>query len=173
MKTISLYPTIIALVLAIALTKEYLFIVSPFIALFFILTSISSIQKMLKPKFIVFLVIIVLIQAIIIGNKNASFYSIPYSPEYLLIGIAMAMRAIFVMIAFTTLSGIIKDFNYGNYLKKIHLDGILMLFENSQRIVPAIQKALPQKKTDFIFKPITTSAMVLAEILQCFENIDN
>lgn len=166
----NLYQLIINILLipiGLLLINKDLFIYGlPFLLLFIAYTNwryTAIFRRLKKPIFWGQLVLIIILSGLFYSNEANQLFNL----EGVFFGIEMSFRALFIVVAFTSISielrnPSIKKFLYAHHLGALH--GSLSLAFNS---LPIIIKSLPP--VNFFFKqPLTTLSQLIATNIQWY-----
>ena len=126
----------------------------------------KSMRRLKKPIFWVQLIIIVLL-ATVFGNNQESNNQI-FSLDGFLYGLEMSLRAVFIVIAFTTISVELRNpaiqTRMNSHFSKSLYESLSIAFG----VLPRAIKALP-KSTEFFTHPFKTFSMLIAKTKNDFE----
>jgi len=135
--------------------------------LFAIIKYQKSMRRLKKPIFWLQLIIIVLL-ATVFGNNQSANNQI-FSLDGFLYGLEMSLRAVFIVIAFTTISVELRNpaiqSKMNNHFSKSLYESLSIAFG----VLPRAIKALP-KSTEFFTHPFKTFSMLIAKTKNDFES---
>ncbi len=137
-----------------------------FFVVFAIIKYKKSMRRLRKPIFWVQLIIIVLLAALF-GESDTSTTQY-FSLNGLIYGLEMSLRAIFIVIAFTSISVELRN---PAIQRKMNTSFAKSLYESlsiSFGVLPRVIKALP-KSTEFFTHPFRTFSLLIAQTKNDFE----
>jgi len=167
---------------AILLPLKLLF---PFLIISFIFISFRSplsFSFLRKKSLWIFLLLLVVVQTFIIGDKDHQLFGIQYSEDNFFISLRMVLRAILLITATSFILIDIKNTNINTIWEKIGIRNFGETFSEAQTILPLINNSVKsyfkqnRKKSINVknfLNPVNFIANGLAELIQLIEENSN
>ena len=126
-------------ILALFLSYQNLGILVPFGLGVALLVDASVLRRLFRWKFVLFLALLVFAIPVFIGQRNAMFYGIPYSPEIFRMSLVMAFRSVTILTAIKIFTSHISVEQMALALQRVRLKQFSHVFTISMRILPEIR----------------------------------
>ncbi len=102
-------------------------------------TDPGALRRIFRWKFLLFLALLVFAIPVFIGERNAQFWGISYSPDIFRMSVVMAFRSIMILIAIKIFTGHISVEQMAEALQRVRLKQFSHVFSISMRILPEIR----------------------------------
>lgn len=161
------YLLIFIIIASIFLPKLWLIYISPLFAVTVILIEKKSV-KMIKNKTILILfVLLVLLQPILLGEKDITFYLINISSHTFISGLSMFIRAIFIITTFQILNRTVPKEKLFGFWKIIGVTDFNEAFDVTRSLFPKLKERMisvvnQKRKFSILKSPLTVIAEIIA-----------
>ena len=118
-----------------------------------IIVDYSALRPLARPKFVLFLVILMFGVPLFIGGRKAHFYGIPYSEDILLMSINMGLRSIIILTAIKILTNHISVEQMGEWLRRMRLKHFSEVFATSMKLMPRVKEISFETFSEFRRSP--------------------
>ena len=131
--------TLLFIGLAVLLSwNSQLFIIPPvFLTIFFI--HPKAFHLFLKWKFDIFILLLLLGIPLLLGEKNATVFGIPYSYEYFQKSLVMVNRSLIILLSIRMFTGKISPEQLSIWLTKLHLHNFSKVLSISMGVLPELK----------------------------------
>ncbi len=152
-------------------TMAYVF---PFALVSGLLVDRGAFRLFTRLKFLIFLLILILGLPLLLGERQAWFIGIPYSPDIFLMSLSMAARSIIILASVKILTRHISVEEMSGALQRIRLKNFSQVFALSMNQLPQVRRLAAETFSEFKQRPadqtifshaLTAFARLIARIL--------
>jgi hypothetical protein len=170
---INRYIIIALCVTAFFIPREYSIYFFPIAILYFLILDMRLLRFLIKKSFLLFIIILLLLQPLLTGEKDLLFAGIKLSSDGFYNGALMMLRAIVIIPSISYLSKIIEIKKLQGLFGKVGIQNYDEIFIHSQQIFPILKEKSKEfyttNKND-IFNPIEFCAQFIALLIKTTNN---
>ncbi len=126
--------------LALGMSYRNLVILVPLTFALALLTDLVAIRRIFRWKFVAFLAVLVFGIPLFIGQRNALFLGVPYSPEIFRMSVVMAFRSMAILMAIKIFTAHISVEQMAAALQRVRLKQFSHVFTISMHLLPEIRR---------------------------------
>lgn len=159
---------------AFLIDRQSMFYVFPVALLFGLIIDRGAFRLFTRLKFLTFLLILILGLPLLLGERQARFIGIPYSPDIFLMSLSMAARSIIILASVKILTRHISVEQMSGALQRIRLKNFSQVFALSMNQLPQVRRLAIETFSEFKQRPadqtifshaLTAFARLIARIL--------